>query len=286
MSYNFDWGTPGSNWAPELQPSNASPSQPSYDFVDQNAFNKPQTFQMPSDPYLGGSDAPRGVYQDGTNYGRPNEQPDQSWFDKLGSGLSRMNFDPSQREGMANVMRGGQAGVGLLGTYLQMQENKKARQAQENALQFMKSQINPQVDQWGGTISSMMANPSGYLGDPVDAANSQGATDAAMRMANRQGRSGLNRDEMLGIQNVRQKSYQDRLKQLIDLYGKGITNNQGVVNAMGNIMSRAPQGDTKAMMSGIGGLFEAGRDINNGGNSMTQQQWDERRKASFNLLGN
>jgi hypothetical protein len=214
----------------------------------------------------------------------PRETP--GFFDNLQSGLSRMNFDPSNREGMANVMRGGQAGVGLLGTYLQMQENKKARQAQENALQFMKSQMNPQVDEWGNTIKGMMNNPSGYLGDPVDQANSQGATDAAMRTANRQGRSGLNRDEMLGIQNVRQKSYQDRMRQLIDLYGKGITNNQAAASAMGNIMSRAPQGDTKAMMSGIGGLFEAGRDINNGGNSMTQQQWDERRKASFNLLGN
>jgi hypothetical protein len=272
MSYNFDWGSPDSNWAPDLQPSNASPSQPSFNFDNQNAFNTPQAFQLPADPYLGGSDAPRGVYQDGTNYGRPNEQPEQSWYDKLDSGLSRMNFDPSQREGMANVMKGGQAGVGLLGTYLQMQENKKARQAQENALQFMKSQMNPQVDQWGNQISSMMANPSGYLGDPVDQANAQGASDAAMRMANRQGRSGLNRDEMLSIQNVRQKSYQDRLKQLIDLYGRGAQNNQGVATAMGNIMSKAPQGDTKAMMSGIGGLFEAGRDINNGDDRAAQDR--------------
>lgn len=196
-----------------------------------------------------------------------------SWFDRLGSSVSNLNFDPSSQKGMDNIFRAGQIGVGGLGAMLQMRENEKARKQQQAAIDYIKSQANPNAQLFQQRLMSMIDNPQGYLNDPVDTAMSQQAGEAAMRSANRQGRSGLTRDDMLGIQKVRQGSYQTRLKTLTDLYSEAQRGNIAAANAIGQISGQRVGGDTSAVMGALKGLFEGGRQIaGSSGIGSTMQQ--------------
>jgi hypothetical protein len=247
MANEYDNYDPSSQWNQfNFNPMNGG---------GQESFNTPQTFQLPANnEFTFGSDAPRGVYQEGANQARPDDISGMSLWD-------RINFDPNNKVGVDNLFRLGDIGVAGLGAGLQMRDNRNAQKAQERALQYMQSQMNPNANLFSQRLTGMLDNPAGYLNDPVDNEMASQATEGAMRMANRRGSSTLSRDDMLNIQKIKQGSYQQRLKQLSDLYNSANSQNANVSNTMANIMSKAPAGNAQALSSVLGQLYSSGRDI-------------------------
>lgn len=234
----------------------------------QDSFDTPQTFQLPTmsqnvganlQPSLGYDNTPGPMsYAPADNMTRVGETYEPGFYDKLQDAWRNVDLDPSSKTGMDNLFRVGQAGVGGLGAFLQMQENKKAREAQANALQFMQSQMgNP----FEGQLRSMIDNPSGYLNDPVDQAMTARAEESALRARTKAGRSGLGYEDQLNLQGLRQKSYQNRLQTLANLFQQARQGNQAAASTIAQIMSKAPQGNFKPIIGGLGAVFGAGKDI-------------------------
>lgn len=236
----------------------------------QNDFNTPQTFQMPTmNQNVGANLVPNNAgYQPAPNYeafspstsdsmsGYNEQQP--GWIDRFGSSMRNLNFDPSSKVGMDNIFRAGQGGVGLLDTFLRVQENRKAQKAQENALAYMQSQMGNPFEE---RLTGMIDNPSGYLNDPVDSAMTARAEEGALRARTKAGRSGLGYEDQLNLQGLRQKSYQNRLQTLAQLYSQARAGNQAAASTIAQIMRAAPPGNANAITGGLGAVFGAGRDI-------------------------
>lgn len=240
-------------------------------YSGQQDFNSPQTFQMPTmNQNVGANLVPNNAgYQPeaGPQSFSPDMGMSTQWspqyqepgfIDRLGSSLGKMNFDPSSRTGMDNIFRAGQGGVGLLDAYLRSRDNKKAQQAQANAIQYMQSQMgNP----FEAQLTGMLENPSGYLNDPVDSAMTARAEEGALRARTKAGRSGLGYEDQLNLQGLRQRSYQNRLQTLAQLYQQARSGNQAAASTIAQIMSKAPPGNANAITGGLGAVFGAGKDI-------------------------
>lgn len=224
--------------------------------LDQNAFN------MPS-------------YESGTDWNIPESQFNYTPMDNNSylSGMSspapadtslwdRINFNPSNRKGMDNLFNAGAGALGLLQTGLALKDQEDAKKDYRRTESLIRGQIDPNQQLFQQRIMSMIDNPSGYLNDPVDSNMAAEATSAAERMAAKQGRPGMSMDDLKRIQALKQSSYQNRLRSLIDLFNASRANNAGVYSALGSLASRRPTaGSAAPIMGGLSALYSAGRNI-------------------------